>query len=222
MAPVSSSTTSIARTIIEPIGRPNAPLVHWKRERDTRHPSSVGAWGVSAWCSVTSEPAPWHATVLVAGPKCFGKLDDLRGIFNDNSEAQWTQSRKFRCNRSRICKRDSRNGRCSRRRSQHEAMTVAATVGIVAVGAALFEVALLPGIALGVAAMLAPKYVPKMGAALTPVFRSTVRGAYKFGQRPAKWWRRPRSRSTTSSPRCHAEGDVVKAAAEPAADAQKV
>jgi hypothetical protein len=57
------------------------------------------------------------------------------------------------------------------------AMTVAATVGIVAVGAALFEVALLPGIALGVAAMLAPKYVPKMGAALTPMFKSTVRGA---------------------------------------------
>ena len=59
----------------------------------------------------------------------------------------------------------------------NEAVTVAATVGVVAVGAALFEVALLPGIALGVAAMLAPKYVPKMGEAVAPMFRSSVRGA---------------------------------------------
>lgn len=65
----------------------------------------------------------------------------------------------------------------------NEAMTVAATVGVVAVGAALFEVALLPGIALGVAAMLAPKYAPKMSAAAAPLFRSSVRGVYKFGQR---------------------------------------
>jgi hypothetical protein len=65
----------------------------------------------------------------------------------------------------------------------NEAVTVAATVGVVAVGVALFEVALLPGMAIGVAAMLAPKYVPKMGAALTPMFKSTVRGVYKFGQR---------------------------------------
>ena len=65
----------------------------------------------------------------------------------------------------------------------NEAVAVAATVGVVAVGAALFEVALLPGIALGVAAMLAPRYMPKMGAALTPMFRSSVRGVYKFGQK---------------------------------------
>jgi hypothetical protein len=68
----------------------------------------------------------------------------------------------------------------------NEAMMVATTVGIVAVGAALFEVALLPGIVLGVAAMLVPKYVPKMGTALSPMFKSTIRGAYKFARRPAK------------------------------------
>jgi hypothetical protein len=62
-------------------------------------------------------------------------------------------------------------------------MTTAATVGVVAVGAALFEVALLPGIALGVAAMIAPKYVSKIGSAVTPMFRSSVRGIYKFGQK---------------------------------------
>jgi hypothetical protein len=62
-------------------------------------------------------------------------------------------------------------------------VTTAATVGVVAVGAALFEVALLPGIALGVAAMLAPKYAPNISAAIGPMFRSSVRGIYKFGQK---------------------------------------
>jgi hypothetical protein len=62
-------------------------------------------------------------------------------------------------------------------------VTTAATVGVVAVGAALFEVALLPGIALGVAAMLAPKYAPNISAAIGPMFRSSVRGLYKFGQK---------------------------------------
>ncbi|MBV8186589.1 MAG: DUF5132 domain-containing protein [Alphaproteobacteria bacterium] len=62
-------------------------------------------------------------------------------------------------------------------------VTTAATVGVVAVGAALFEVALLPGIALGVAAMLAPKYAPNIGNTLGPMFRSSVRSIYKFGQK---------------------------------------
>jgi hypothetical protein len=62
-------------------------------------------------------------------------------------------------------------------------VTTAATVGVVAVGAALFEVALLPGIALGVAAMLAPKYAPNLGNALGPMFRSSVRSIYRFGQK---------------------------------------
>jgi Protein of unknown function (DUF5132) len=104
----------------------------------------------------------------------------------------------------------------------NEAMTVAATVGIVAVGAALFEVALLPGIALGVAAMLAPKYVPKMGAALTPVFKSTVRGAYKFGQKTREMVAEAKEQVHDIVAEVHAEGDVVKAAPKPAADAQKV
>ena len=58
-----------------------------------------------------------------------------------------------------------------------------ATVAVVGIAAAAFEAALLPGIVLGVAAVAAPKYLPKMGAALNPVFRSTVRGAYKIGQK---------------------------------------
>ena len=58
-----------------------------------------------------------------------------------------------------------------------------AAVAVVAVGAALFEVALLPGIALGAAAVAAPKFLPKLGGALNPLFKSTVRGTYKLAQK---------------------------------------
>jgi Protein of unknown function (DUF5132) len=58
-----------------------------------------------------------------------------------------------------------------------------ATVVVVAAGAALFEAALLPGIVLGVAAMAAPKYLPKMAGALAPIFKSTVRGTFKLAQK---------------------------------------
>lgn len=62
-------------------------------------------------------------------------------------------------------------------------VTTAATIGVVGVAAIVFEAALIPGIILGVAAALAPSYVPRLGAALNPLFRSTVRSAYKLGQR---------------------------------------
>jgi hypothetical protein len=63
------------------------------------------------------------------------------------------------------------------------AIATAATVGVVAVGAVIFEAALIPGIVVGVAAVLAPTYLPKIGSALNPLFRSTVRGIYKLGQK---------------------------------------
>jgi hypothetical protein len=58
-----------------------------------------------------------------------------------------------------------------------------ATVVVVAAGAALFEAALLPGLVIGVAAMAAPKYLPKLASSLNPLFKSTVRGTYKFAQK---------------------------------------
>jgi hypothetical protein len=61
--------------------------------------------------------------------------------------------------------------------------TKAATVGVIFVGAALVEVALIPGMVIGAAAILAPKYAPQVGATLQPLFRSLVRGAYKFGRK---------------------------------------
>src|SRR5258708_1755630 len=57
-----------------------------------------------------------------------------------------------------------------------------AAVAVVAVGAALFEVALLPGIALGVAAVAAPKYLPKLGGAVNPPFKAHRRRHYKASQ----------------------------------------
>jgi Protein of unknown function (DUF5132) len=100
----------------------------------------------------------------------------------------------------------------------NEAVTVAATVGVVAVGAALFEVALLPGIALGVAAMLAPKYVPKVGAAVAPMFRSTVRGAYKLGQKTREMVAEAKEQVHDIVAEVHAEGDAAKAGPKPAAE----
>jgi uncharacterized protein DUF5132 len=97
----------------------------------------------------------------------------------------------------------------------NEAVTVAATVGVVAAGVALFEVALLPGMVIGVAAMLAPKYVPKMGAALTPMFKSTVRGAYKFGQKTREMVAEAKEQVHDIVAEVHAENDA-KAAPKPA------
>ena len=103
----------------------------------------------------------------------------------------------------------------------NEAVTVA-TVGVVAVGVALFEVALLPGMVIGVAAMLAPKYVPKVGAALTPMFKSTVRGAYKFGQKTRELVAEAKEQVHDIVAEVHAEDDAAKAAPKPAAEAPKV
>ena len=60
--------------------------------------------------------------------------------------------------------------------SHGDVVTTAATVAAVGIGAAIFEVALLPGMVLGVAAMALPRYYPKMGESLQPFFRSTIRG----------------------------------------------
>ena len=66
---------------------------------------------------------------------------------------------------------------------QNGAVVTVATVALVGVGVAIFEAALLPGVVLGVAAMLAPKILPSIGHGVDPLFRSTVRGAYKLGQK---------------------------------------
>ena len=66
---------------------------------------------------------------------------------------------------------------------QDELVATAATVGVVGLGVIVFEAALLPGLVLGVVTMMVPKYLPKLGGAVTPLVKSTVRGAYKMGQK---------------------------------------
>ncbi len=68
-------------------------------------------------------------------------------------------------------------------KEETDLVATVAMVGVVGVGVAVFEAALLPGLALGVAAMAAPKFVPKIGSALGPLFKSAVRGVYKLGQK---------------------------------------
>jgi len=53
-----------------------------------------------------------------------------------------------------------------------------ATVAAIGIGAALIEVELIPGILIGIGAMLAPKLVPKLGTALRPLVKSAVRAGY--------------------------------------------
>jgi hypothetical protein len=55
-----------------------------------------------------------------------------------------------------------------------------AIVGVVAIGVAVVSVELLPGVAVGVAAAMAPKY---LGTRLQPLFKSTVRSAYELGRK---------------------------------------
>jgi hypothetical protein len=67
--------------------------------------------------------------------------------------------------------------------SQDELVATAATVAVVGAGVIIFEAALLPGLVLGIATMLVPKYLPRLGGAVSPLVKSTVRGAYKMGQK---------------------------------------
>jgi len=64
-----------------------------------------------------------------------------------------------------------------------ELFATAATVAVVGAGVIIFEAALLPGLVLGIATMLAPKYLPKLGGAVSPLLNSPVSGAYRLGQK---------------------------------------
>jgi hypothetical protein len=89
-----------------------------------------------------------------------------------------------------------------------DVVATVATVAVVGLGAAVFEAALLPGLVLGVAAMWLPQYLPKMGSALNPLFRSTVRGAYKIGQKTKEMMAEAQEQVHDIVAEVHAEGDV--------------
>jgi hypothetical protein len=44
----------------------------------------------------------------------------------------------------------------------------------------------LPGLALGVAAIAAPKYVSRLARAITPMFGSTVHATFKLAKKPGE------------------------------------
>jgi hypothetical protein len=54
-------------------------------------------------------------------------------------------------------------------------VATAAAIGAVAAGVALFEVALIPGLVIGGAAVLAPRYLPGLGKRLRPRFKARAR-----------------------------------------------
>jgi Protein of unknown function (DUF5132) len=84
-----------------------------------------------------------------------------------------------------------------------------ATVAVVGVAAAAFEAALLPGIVLGVAAVAVPRYFPRIGGALNPLFRSTVRGAYKLGHKTREMMAEAQEQFHDIAAEVHAEKDVA-------------
>ena len=87
------------------------------------------------------------------------------------------------------------------------------------IGAAAFEAALLPGFVLGVAAVWAPKYFPKMGAALNPLFRTTVRGAYKIRQKTQEMMAEAHEQVQDIVAEVDVEGDLAAAKASEVAAA---
>jgi hypothetical protein len=92
-----------------------------------------------------------------------------------------------------------------------------ATVAVVGIGAAAFEAALLPGIVLGVAAVWLPQYFPKMGEAFNPLFRSTVRGAYKLGKKTKEMMAEAHEQVNDIVAEVHAEDDQDRTSSKGAA-----
>jgi hypothetical protein len=68
-------------------------------------------------------------------------------------------------------------------RDAQVAVATAATVAVVGIGTAVVEAALLPAVVLGAAAVWLPKYFPKAGQTLRPLFRAAVRGADKISKK---------------------------------------
>jgi hypothetical protein len=93
--------------------------------------------------------------------------------------------------------------------NRSEVVATVATVAVVGLGAVAFEAALLPGLVLGVAAMWLPQYFPKMGEALNPLFRSTVRGAYKLTHKTREMMAEAQEQFHDIAAEVHAEGDAI-------------
>jgi hypothetical protein len=65
----------------------------------------------------------------------------------------------------------------------NDVVSTVAIAGVIGVGAALIEASLIPGLIIGAAAVLAPKFVPEIGSRLRPLAKSTIRGAMKLTEK---------------------------------------
>lgn len=63
--------------------------------------------------------------------------------------------------------------------SNNDVAAKVAIAGVIGVGAALIEVSLIPGILVGAAAVLAPKYLPGIRDRMRPLLKHTIRGVYR-------------------------------------------
>ena len=84
-------------------------------------------------------------------------------------------------------------------------VSVAATIGVVVVGAAVLEATLIPGIIVGAAAAFAPKVVPKLGERVQPLFNSAVRGVCKLGRKARSAYGEAQERIHDIAAEVHAE-----------------
>ena len=82
-------------------------------------------------------------------------------------------------------------------RPGRDLVATVATIGMVAAGAALFEAALIPGLMIGGAAVLAPRYLSTLRKRLRPI--STPPPASQSSPRPSRWIG-PRSRDRWPCP----------------------
>jgi hypothetical protein len=140
---------------------------------------------VAAVMPVMSEPR----LALINGGKIDGGKSDSLVDPNDEGELEPIQNGRTDARASdRPDEQDGReqNRQETARRENGWINKTAATVVAVAAGAALLETALLPGLALGVAAIAAPKYVSRLARAITPMFRSTVRATYQLAKKPGE------------------------------------
>ena len=61
--------------------------------------------------------------------------------------------------------------------------STAATVAIIGLGVALIEVELIPGMLIGIAAVLAPNFLPRLGKAIRPLVKGAVRAGYALAEK---------------------------------------
>src|SRR6516165_4638642 len=92
------------------------------------------------------------------------------------------------------------------RGSQDELVATVATVAVVGAGVLIFEAALLPGLVLGIATMLVPKYLPAIGAAVNPLVRQTVRGGRALTVTPRNCDRNGIASAKSRLPHCVGSG----------------